>query len=372
MVSFRAPATDAFKTGAAPKRAATSRIAGILRCMAERRPAFSLTGEPRASHARAIEERTSSRAFVRDAHGRTFAECIDMRIWSPAVGSLFILVASCSSAPPEDEVSAANALAANVFRTGTQGLNVRARPSVSSPVVASLGAGMSVDIECQIAGDSVLGTSVWNYLPAYGGYASDAYLWTGYDGFAPSLPRCGATNGTTTTEAGSQSPGSGYALPLSCGTSATISQGNGSAFSHVGAAYYGFDFAVPRGTPLVAMNDGVVSLANGSVGPGQACFSGGGPECANTLNYVVVQHADGTDTAYLHADAILVAPGARVRRGDRVALSGGTGWSTGPHAHVQRQQRCGSWWCQSVGLSFVDVPGGVPSAGQSVTSRNCR
>jgi murein DD-endopeptidase MepM/ murein hydrolase activator NlpD len=235
--------------------------------------------------------------------------------------------------------------------------------------VASIPAGVSVDIECQTVGDAVLGNTVWNYLPSYGGYASDAYLWTGYDGFAPSLPRCSAS------PASRESPSStvqGYALPLACGTSAGVSQGNGSGFSHSGAAYYAFDFALPRGTPLVAMNDGVVSLVNGSVGPGQACWSGGGPECANTLNYVVVQHADGTDTAYLHADAVLVTPGQSVRRGDRVALSGGTGWSTGPHAHVQRQQRCGSWWCQSVSLAFGDVPGGVPSAGQNVTSGNCR
>lgn len=60
--------------------------------------------------------------------------------------------------------------------------------------------------------------------------------------------------------------------------------------------------------------------------------------------------------------------------GERVGLSGGTGWSTGPHAHVQRQERCASWWCQSVALRFDDFPrrDGVPASGDAVTSANCR
>jgi hypothetical protein len=74
----------------------------------------------------------------------------------------------------------------------------------------------------------------------------------------------------------------------------------------------------------------------------------------------------------VHLDAPLVSVGEPVYRGEEVGLSGGTGWSTGPHAHVQRQELCGSWWCQSVSTAFTDVGGdGIPVTGQTVTSQNC-
>jgi murein DD-endopeptidase MepM/ murein hydrolase activator NlpD len=161
-------------------------------------------------------------------------------------------------------------------------------------------------------------------------------------------------------------------LPLECGSSAQVTQGRG-GFSHFNEAYYGIDFGLALNTPLVAMDDGVVSLANNSVKPGNPCYSGGGQGCANTVNYVVVAHADGTDTAYLHVNSVLVSVGQKVKRGDRIALSGGTGWSTGPHAHVQRQNRCGIWWCQSVAVMFGDIAGsGDTYTGQWVTSQNCQ
>jgi hypothetical protein len=58
-----------------------------------------------------------------------------------------------------------------------------------------------------------------------------------------------------------------------------------------------------------------------------------------------------------------------VTRGQRVALAGGTGYSTGPHAHVARQERCGIWICNSVRMSFLEA--GVPQTGAIVASDNC-
>jgi hypothetical protein len=165
-------------------------------------------------------------------------------------------------------------------------------------------------------------------------------------------------------------PPPGFLLPLACNRGVTITQGNNSPFSHNGLAAYAFDFGVSLSTPLLAARDGKVILARSDVKPGNPCYSGGGSSCANTVNYVVVDHGDGTATLYLHLNAATVGVGQLVKRGDQVGLSGGTGWSTGPHAHVQRQGLCGSWWCQSVPLSFGDVPGGVPVTGQVVTSKN--
>jgi murein DD-endopeptidase MepM/ murein hydrolase activator NlpD len=168
-------------------------------------------------------------------------------------------------------------------------------------------------------------------------------------------------------------------LPIACGATVVISQGNApqpAGWSHNDQmAKFGFDFSIGSNTPLYAIEDGIVSKVRNDIQPGAYCYAAwsatGDPNCANTLNYVVIEHADGADSASLHINKALVPPGQQVRRGDKVALSGGTGWATGPHAHVQRQTRCGSWWCQSLWTSFDDVPGGTPVTGQTLTSQNC-
>ncbi len=161
----------------------------------------------------------------------------------------------------------------------------------------------------------------------------------------------------------------GYRLPFACMSAQTVSQGNNTAFSHNGTQAWAYDFSMPRGTPVHAMEAGTVTHVNGSVVPGGACWNGGGSECANTVNYVSIQHADGTRTLYLHLDAPEVARGAAVTRGQRIGRSGNTGWSTGAHLHVQRQANCGSWFCTSQTLTFQEA--GMPASGARVTSNNC-
>ena len=162
----------------------------------------------------------------------------------------------------------------------------------------------------------------------------------------------------------------GYMLPLECGKKSTVVQGPGGAFSHNTAqSRDAYDFDLANDTPLVAANDGTVTHVRGDVRPGNPCYSGGGSSCANTVNYVTIAHADGTSTLYLHVNQPLVTVGQTVRRGERIALSGGTGWSTGPHAHVQRQEKCGIWICNSTPLTFVEA--GIPKTGTAVTSANC-
>jgi murein DD-endopeptidase MepM/ murein hydrolase activator NlpD len=83
--------------------------------------------------------------------------------------------------------------------------------------------------------------------------------------------------------------------------------------------HLGLDFRVPSGTPVAAMNDGTVLLAR------PLYFEG---------NFVVIDHGQGLLTLYLHLSEFKVKEGDKVKRGQEIGLSGGTGRATGPHLHV--------------------------------------
>lgn len=85
------------------------------------------------------------------------------------------------------------------------------------------------------------------------------------------------------------------------------------------SSHLGLDFRVPSGTPIAAMNEGTVLLAR------PLYFEG---------NCVVLDHGQGLLTIYMHLSEFKVKEGDRVKRGQLLALSGGTGRATGPHLHV--------------------------------------
>jgi murein DD-endopeptidase MepM/ murein hydrolase activator NlpD len=85
------------------------------------------------------------------------------------------------------------------------------------------------------------------------------------------------------------------------------------------SSHLGLDFRVPSGTPVDAMNTGTVLLAR------PLYFEG---------NCVVIDHGQGLLTIYMHLSQFTVKEGDRVKRGQQVGLSGGTGRATGPHLHV--------------------------------------
>ena len=126
-----------------------------------------------------------------------------------------------------------------------------------------------------------------------------------------------------------------YRLPLAQAP-ACIDQGFEGEFSHHDAENrYALDFAVPVGTPVLAARDGVVMQA-------QAGFRGHGLDRARDAgraNYIRILHADGSMALYAHlAEAgVLVAIGQRVEAGQRIGLSGNTGYSTAPHLHFAVQ-----------------------------------
>jgi murein DD-endopeptidase MepM/ murein hydrolase activator NlpD len=82
----------------------------------------------------------------------------------------------------------------------------------------------------------------------------------------------------------------------------------------------GVDIAVPRGTPISAAADGVVTFSGRRGGYG---------------NVVIIEHPDGRQTFYAHCDKLLVEKGQQVAVGELIAKAGSTGKSTGPHLHFE-------------------------------------
>ncbi|PVE55910.1 peptidase M23 [Arthrobacter sp. TPD3018] len=91
-------------------------------------------------------------------------------------------------------------------------------------------------------------------------------------------------------------------------------------FRGTAAMHAGVDIPGPVGTPIYATADGIVDHAGRQGGYG---------------NLVEINHGKGIATRYGHLSKILVADGARVTRGQLIALMGSTGRSTGPHLHYE-------------------------------------
>lgn len=82
----------------------------------------------------------------------------------------------------------------------------------------------------------------------------------------------------------------------------------------------GTDFATPIGTPILATGDGVVTRVTNHPYAGL---------------YIVIEHGDKYKTRFLHLSKALVRKGQTVSRGQKIALSGNSGRSTGPHLHYE-------------------------------------
>lgn len=109
---------------------------------------------------------------------------------------------------------------------------------------------------------------------------------------------------------------SGLSSPVSAGTGTPYRQaGSWSSGYHTGV-----DFPVPTGTSVK------------SVAPGRVVSAG----WAGAYGYeVVVRHDDGRYSQYAHLSALHVRQGQSVSGGQRIARSGSTGNSTGPHLHFE-------------------------------------
>jgi murein DD-endopeptidase MepM/ murein hydrolase activator NlpD len=114
-----------------------------------------------------------------------------------------------------------------------------------------------------------------------------------------------------------------FARPVSNATSGVY--GSQRTYNNVRrSVHYGLDFRSATGSPVVAVQDGVVVLARGFY------YEGG---------FVVLDHGQGWYSLYMHLSEFVAQEGERVKRGQLIAKSGGTGQSTGPHLHLGLQWR---------------------------------
>jgi murein DD-endopeptidase MepM/ murein hydrolase activator NlpD len=87
-----------------------------------------------------------------------------------------------------------------------------------------------------------------------------------------------------------------------------------------GENHSGIDIAVKTGTPVACTGGGVVKHAG---------------EYGSYGYLVIIDHGMGLETYYAHNSRVLVSSGDTVTRGQIVAKSGSTGYSTGPHVHYE-------------------------------------
>jgi len=85
--------------------------------------------------------------------------------------------------------------------------------------------------------------------------------------------------------------------------------------------HYGLDFAADEGTPVKAMMDGVVTLAEKDL-----YFTGG---------TIIIDHGHGISTLYMHMKDVDVKKKQIIKQGYIIGTVGATGRSTGPHLDVR-------------------------------------
>jgi murein DD-endopeptidase MepM/ murein hydrolase activator NlpD len=158
-----------------------------------------------------------------------------------------------------------------------------------------------------------------------------------------------------------------YRAPFALARSFDVTQAPPDALTHRDAgSRNAVDIAMPVGTAVHAARDGIV------INAAHRFFRGGTTqEVRDEANFVQVLHEDGTTAIYAHLqmDTVRVRPGQRIERGEYIASSGNTGFSSGPHLHFVVLRNAGLR-SESVPVTFAG-PGGAhvtPRSGQALTA----
>lgn len=110
----------------------------------------------------------------------------------------------------------------------------------------------------------------------------------------------------------------GYVRPVKGGSYTSRFGESRGRYPHAGQ-----DVAVPIGTPVFSPLDGTVRIAKENAVTGRSGLG------------ILIDHANGLSTYVGHLSRFIAQAGQQVKAGEQVALSGNTGRSTGPHAHIE-------------------------------------
>ncbi len=138
-----------------------------------------------------------------------------------------------------------------------------------------------------------------------------------------------------------------YRAPFAIANQYPISQAFPSGQTHdTPDSYYAVDIAMPVGTGIYAAREGIVFEVASDNFRGGLDSERDGPNA----NIVRILHDDGSHAVYAHLNwnSIRVRPGERVKRGEYIADSGNTGYTSGPHLHFAVMV--------NLGMRLVSVP----------------
>jgi murein DD-endopeptidase MepM/ murein hydrolase activator NlpD len=260
--------------------------------------------------------------------------------------SIASLVAPGQQAPAQAQSGSVNTLRGcyqNVAFSGRIAFNptnIRREPSTSSQIVGQFRqVGETIRFGGITTGSAV--NDAWDNKLDNMWYRVDNYR--GVSGWA-----AGAVVNGYPPSATCNVPPSVYTHPLK--GAGSVSQGAGGSKSHTGRSANAIDFAAPLGSQVYAMRSGKIVEIQDNFPTWGADNSALG----NKANWVVIDHGDGKYSAYMHlqnssAQKAGAYVGKTVAQGQLIGYVGSSGWSTGPHLHVEVQN---GKWGQTVPFSI--------------------